>query len=103
MSDLPTLYREVCGCPDHSWCDTVAAMPKGSIPTQHGWMEPVTEPLLTREEAANDPEVRRMVHDSIAAKWAWLNETEVTDDDIETQTPWKMHDWNLGKGGTDDE
>ena len=40
------------------------------------------EPLLTREEAAADPEVRQMVRDSIAAKWPLgVNARWVTDDE----------------------
>ena len=78
MGDLPTLYRLTCIWSKHSK-PGVSKLDCGDVHDHRCWV-PVTEPLLTREEAANDPEVRSMVHDSIAAKWAWLNETEVTDD-----------------------
>ena len=35
------------------------------------WVVPVTEPLLTREEAANDPQVREMIAQFILKASGW--------------------------------
>lgn len=90
MSDLPTLYRQAWELNEHA--------PNAVYTVDHigvyyeGYLVPVEPPAS-------------------GAYLQWVIPGEVpeyapvwrADDDIETQTPWKMHDWNLGKEGADDE
>ena len=64
MSDTPTLYRTNGELTGWEGDDLQRLIDDGAL-------VPVIEPLLTREEAANDPEVQEMIAQFILKASGW--------------------------------
>lgn len=79
MSDLPTLYRTNGELTGWEGDDLQRLIDDGAL-------VPVTEALLTREEAANDPEVRKAVLSTADLDAAAEVMTQLTAEDLPAVT-----------------